>query len=106
MTWKPAAAFLAIQKAFTETGEYPQEFSDGYNKYARCNKTRDFVKQSLDIQLKIMYVSPEMVRGKLIYANSELDLSGETMYMVTKTGKVVCLNNSEWGGLIRCGTVK
>ena len=63
------------------------------------------MKQSLDMQLKIMYASKAQ-KGKLLYADSELDLSSETMFLVTKSGKVVCLNNSEWGGLIRCGTVK
>ena len=94
-----------IKAHFEKYSAFPTEiFDNEYDrKFVDSKRIREFISRALDADIKRVYrvYSTQADDYALGTGNRPmtLDISGDTFYIVTKSGKITEMTNSEWGQL-------
>ncbi len=94
-----------IKAHYEKYSAFPTEIFDNEcdRKFVDSKRIREFLSRALDADIKRVYrvystQDDEDGKGKSNRPMT-LDISGDTFYIVTKSGKITEMTNSEWGQL-------
>lgn len=92
-----------IKAYFAGFGSYPATVIDDGVKFCARKDIRKFLATALDANIIRVYANESTQPERaLMVADSKpwaLDLSSETFYIITKSGNILRMTNSEWGEL-------
>ena len=94
-----------IKAHYEKYSAFPTEIFDNERdrKFVDSKRIREFLSRALDADIKRVYrvYSTQADDYALGTGNRPmtLDVSGDTFYIVTKSGKITEMTNSEWGQL-------
>ena len=94
-----------IKSHFDKYGAYPTKIVDSENnrRFYESKRIREFLSRAFDAEIaRVYYLESTRPDYALYGADSKpwaLDLSSETYYIITKSGNILRMTNSEWGQL-------
>ncbi len=100
-----------IKAHYEKYSAFPTKIHDAeYDRtFVDSKRIREFISRALDADIKRVYRVQSTRADDALYGNDEkpkaLDLSSETFYIVSKSGKISRITNSEWGQLRICDTL-
>lgn len=94
-----------IKSHFVKCGSYPKKIVDTENnrRFYESKRIREFLSRAFDAEIACVYYLESTRPEYALYVTGAkpwaLDLSMETYYIITKSGNILRMTNSEWGQL-------
>lgn len=94
-----------IKAHFVKYGSYPTKIVDSENdrRFYESKRIREFLSRAFGAEITRAYYLDSTRPDYALYGTASkpwaLDLSMETYYIITKSGNILRMTNSEWGQL-------
>lgn len=90
-----------IQNSLSKTGNYPETLEDFGKPLVKSVQLKNFLNSVFGVDAVVEAYDKESV-----FSKGEWNMGCCDSVFITSTGKVVKVDNSEWGEMIKCGTVR